>query len=457
MIERIFHVRALGSTPGREALGGLTTFLTMAYILAVNPVFLHAAGMPVDGAIVATALSAAFATLLMAFLANYPIALAPGMGLNAFFAYTVCLGAKVPWPTALGLVFWSGVLFVLLTVTGARAVIVRAVPRVLTLAGAAGIGLFIAFIGLQQGGLVRADPNTLVTLGDLSSPAARLALFGLALTLALTAARVPTAVFWGLAGTVAAGLATGVVERPQAIVSLPRVALPGLSIDLWGALQLRYAPLALVMLFFALFDTLGTLLAIAHQAGFMKPAEATRGEGAGEVHEGHPEAVEVLPRLERALAADALGMVGGALAGTSTVTSYIESGAGVAVGARTGLASVVTGLLLAASLFLSPLVATVGRAAGPGLNPVTAPALVLVGTLMARVVREIEWDDPTEAAPAFLTAILMPLTFNITHGLAAGIVVYALAKLAAGRWREVHPLIAVLAVLFILRYAFLPL
>jgi AGZA family xanthine/uracil permease-like MFS transporter len=444
MLERIFHVRALGSTPGREALGGLTTFLTMAYILAVNPVFLHAAGMPMDGAIAATALSAAFATLLMAFLANYPIALAPGMGLNAFFAYTVCLGAKVPWPTALGLVFWSGVIFVLLTVTGARAVIVRAVPRVLTLAGAVGIGLFIAFIGLQQGGLVRADPNTLVTLGDLSAPPARLALFGLALTLALTAARVPTAIFWGLAGTVAAGLATGVVARPEAIVSLPHMALPGLSIDLWGALRLRYLPLVLVMLFFALFDTLGTLLAIAHQAGLL-----VRDDGDGE-------GAAVLPRLERALAADALGMVGGALAGTSTVTSYIESGAGVAVGARTGLASLVTGLLLAASLFLSPLVATVGRAAGPGLNPVTAPALVMVGTLMVRVVREIEWDDPTEAAPAFLTALLMPLTFNITHGLAAGIFVYTLAKLAAGRRREIHPLIAALAVLFVLRYAFLP-
>jgi adenine/guanine/hypoxanthine permease len=455
VLERLFHVRALGSTPGREALGGLTTFLTMAYILAVNPVFLHAAGMPIDGAIAATALSATLATLLMAFLANYPIALAPGMGLNAFFAYTICLGAKVPWPTALGLVFWSGILFVVLTVTGARAVIVRAVPRVLTLAGAAGIGLFIAFIGLQQGGLVRADPNTLVTLGDLSSPAARLALFGLALTLALTAARLTTAVFWGLLGTVAAGLATGVVARPQAVVSLPHMALPGLSIDLWGAFQLRYAPLVLVMLFFALFDTLGTLLAIAHQAGLMAPAKQGGGEGQG--HRESHEHAEVLPRLERALAADALGMVGGALAGTSAVTSYIESGAGVAVGARTGLASVVTGLLLAASLFVSPLVATVGRAAGPGLNPVTAPALVLVGTLMARVVREIEWDDPTEAAPAFLTAILMPLTFNITHGLAAGIVVYTLAKLAAGRWREVHPLIAVLAVLFVLRYAFLPL
>jgi len=441
MLERIFHVRALGSTPGREVLGGLTTFLTMAYILAVNPVFLHAAGMPLAGAIAATAIAAAGATLLMAFLANYPIALAPGMGLNAFFAYTVCLGAKVPWPTALGLVFWSGVLFVLLTATGARAVIVRAVPRVLTLAGAVGIGLFIAFIGLQQGGLVRADPHTLVTLGDLATGPARLTLCGLALTVALTAARVPTAVFWGLAGTLAAGLATGVVPPPSAIVSAPQLALPGLSIDLAGALELRYAPLVLVMLFFALFDTLGTLMAIAHEAGFLRPAAGNGPGGEG------------LPRLERALAADALGMVGGALAGTSTVTSYIESGAGVAVGARTGLASVVTGLLLAASLFFSPLVAAVGQGAGPGLNPVTAPALVLVGTLMVRVVREIEWEDPTEAAPAFLTAILMPLTFNITHGLAAGIVVYTLAKLAAGRRREIHPLIAVLAILFVLRYA----
>ncbi len=444
MLERLFHVRALGSTPGREVLGGVTTFLTMAYILAVNPVFLHAAGMPLDGAIAATAVAAALATLLMALLANYPIALAPGMGLNAFFAYTICLGAKVPWQTALGLVFWSGVLFVLLTVTGARAVIVRAVPRVLTLAGAVGIGLFIAFIGLQQGGLVRADPNTLVTLGDLSTPAARLTLFGLALTLALAAAGISTAIFWGLLGTVAAGLATGVVARPAAIVALPHLALPGLSIDLWGALQLRYLPLILVMLFFALFDTLGTLMAIAHQAGLMKPEAAGEDGAAG------------LPRLGRALAADAVGMVGGALAGTSAVTSYIESGAGVAAGARTGLASVATGLLLGASLFFAPLVAMLGKAAGPGLNPVTAPALVFVGTLMVRAVREIAWDDFSEAAPAFLTALLMPLTFNITHGLAAGIVVYPLAKLAAGRWRQVHPLIAVLALLVVLRYALLP-
>jgi AGZA family xanthine/uracil permease-like MFS transporter len=431
MLERIFHIRAAGSTPGREVLGGVTTFLTMAYILAVNPVFLTAAGIPQEGAIVATALSAAFATLMMAFLANYPIALAPGMGMNAFFAYSICLGAGVPWQRALGMVFWAGVLFVVLTVTGARRVLVRAVPDVIKLAGAVGIGLFIAFIGLQHGGIVRADENTLVALGDLTAPAALLTLFGLAVSLALMAAGVRTAIFWGLAATLGAALAAGLVEAPSALVSVPHLVLPGLEIDLLGALKLEYTPLILVILFFALFDTLGTLMGLAHEAGFLKNGE--------------------LPRIERALTADALGMVGGALAGTSPVTSYIESGAGVGVGARTGLASVVTGVLLLLSLFFAPLVGVV-----ESLNAVTAPALIVVGTLMVRAVREIDWSDATESTPAFFTALLMPLTFNISHGLTTGIVVYALVKLAARRGREVHWLMYVLAVLFVLRYAFLP-
>ncbi len=431
MLERLFHVRAAGSTPGREVLGGITTFLTLAYILAVNPVFLTAAGIPREGAILATALSAAFATLLMAFLANYPIALAPGMGMNAFFAYGICVGSGVPWQTALGMVFWAGILFVGLTVTGARRVLVRAVPEALKLAGAVGIGLFIAFIGLQHGGIVRADKNTMVALGDLSSPAALLTLFGLAISLILMAAGVQTAIFWGLAATVVAALVTGQLTLPASLVSAPSFALPGLQIDFLGALRLQYAPLILVLLFFALFDTLGTLMGIAHQAGLLKDGE--------------------LPRIERALTADALGMVGGALFGTSPVTSYIESGSGVAVGARTGLASVVTGGLLLVSLFLAPLVGAVS-----GVAPITAPALILVGTLMVRAVREIDWTDTTEAAPAFFTALLMPLTFNISHGLAAGIVVYALVKLAARRGREVHWLMYVLAVLFVLRYALLP-
>jgi len=436
MLERIFHVRAAGSTPGREVLGGVTTFLTMAYILAVNPIFLTAAGMPLPGAILATALSAAFATLLMAFVANYPIALAPGMGMNAFFAYGICIGAGVPWQVALGLVFWAGIVFLLLTVTGARRVLVGAVPEVIKLAGAVGIGLFIAFIGLQHGGLVRADKNTMVALGDLRSPAALLTLFGLAVSLILMAAGVSTAIFWGLAATLIAALATGQMAMPAALVSAPDFALPGLQIDILGALRVQYLPLMLVLLFFALFDTLGTLMGLAHQAGLLRGGE--------------------LPRIGRALTVDALGMVGGALFGTSPVTAYIESGSGIGVGARTGLASLVTGALLLLSLFLTPLVGLISHADAAGLTPITAPALILVGTLMVRAVKEIDWADMTEAAPAFFTALLMPLTFNISHGLAAGIIVYALTKLAARRGREVHWLMYALAVLFVLRYAFLP-
>jgi AGZA family xanthine/uracil permease-like MFS transporter len=314
--------------------------------------------------------------------------------------------------------------------------VVRAVPPVIQLSGAVGIGLFIAFIGLQHGGIVRADPNTMVAMGDLTSRPALLTLFGLALSLALMAAGVATAIFWGLAATLVAALVTGVLAPPAALLSAPSLALPGLQIDLLGALRPEYLPYLLVLLFFALFDTLGTLMGIAHEAGFLRGGE--------------------LPRLERALAADAGGMVAGALFGTSPVTSYIESGAGVGVGARTGLASLATGALLLASLFLAPLVGLMGQATAEGLMPVTAPALIVVGTLMVRAVREIDWTDATEAAPAFFTALLMPLTFNISHGLAAGIVVYALVKLAGRRGREVHWLMYALAALFVLRYALLP-
>jgi AGZA family xanthine/uracil permease-like MFS transporter len=436
VIERLFQVRAAGSTVPREILGGVTTFLTMAYILAVNPVFLTAAGMPLEGAIVATGLAAAFATFVMAFAANYPIALAPGMGMNAFFAYGICKGAGVPWPTALGLVFWAGVAFVLLTVTGARGVLIRAIPENLKLAGAAGIGLFIAFIGLQHGGIVRGDPNTLVGLGDLHSSTAQIALFGVAVSLILLAARVRTAIFWGLATTFLAAWAAGAITPPARLWSVPSFELPGFAIDIAGALQLQYVPLILVLLFFALFDTLGTLVAVAHQAGMAR-------DGA-------------IAHLDRALAADAFGMVGGALAGSSPVTAYIESGTGVAVGARTGLANVVTGACLLLALLATPLVRLVGQEAAVDGNPITAPALILVGLLMVKVVRQIDWDDLTEAAPAFCTLLLMPLTFNISHGLAAGVIVYPVVKLAARRGREVHWLLYALALLFVLRYAFLP-
>jgi AGZA family xanthine/uracil permease-like MFS transporter len=414
----------------------LTTFLTMAYIVVVNPILLGAAGVPVDGAILATCIASAFATLLMGLLADYPIALAPGMGLNAFFAYGICIGAGVPWQTALGLVFWAGVLFLLLTVTGARRMIVDAIPESIKLSGAAGIGLFIAFIGLKQGGLIRADENTLVAMAPPDTPAALLTLAGLLVTLVLVAAKVRTAIFWGLVVTVALGLAVGWIARPEAWVAMPSLDLPGLRIDLLGALRLEYVPLLLVLLFFDLFDTMGTLIAIAHEGGFLKDGK--------------------MPRIDRAMSADAVATVAGSLCGTSPVTSYIESATGIAVGARTGLANVFTALLFLGGLFLTPLVRVIGEGVGEGTNPVTAAALIIVGTLMVRVVRRIDWGEMTEATPAFFTLLLMPVTYSISHGLAAGIICYAVVKTAAGRAREVHWLMYALAAIFVLRYALLP-
>jgi AGZA family xanthine/uracil permease-like MFS transporter len=417
-------------------LGGLTTFLTLAYIVVVNPAILSAAGIPLEGAVLATCVSAALGCALMALLANYPVALAPGMGLNAFFAFSVCLGAGIPWRTGLGLVFWAGVIFLVLTLTGARRALVKAVPETLKLAAAAGIGLFIAFIGLRQGGLVRADPNTLVALGDLGQPPVLLALGGLALTLGLLAAGVRTAVFWGLLASLGAALGLGLLEAPASWVSLPSASFPGLEIDLLGALRLEYLPLILAIVFFDVFDTLGTLMGIAHEGGLVKDGE--------------------IPRLDRAMTADSLASLAGSLFGTSTVTSYIESGAGVAVGARTGLAALTTGALLLAAVVFTPLATAVGRGMEGGLNPITAPALVAVGSLMLRAVRKIRWDDPTESLPAFFTLLLMPLTFSISHGLAAGIVVYVLTKTAAGRGREVHPLLYGLALVLVVGYGRLP-
>jgi AGZA family xanthine/uracil permease-like MFS transporter len=439
VLERLFRIRDAGSTPGREVLGGLTTFLTMAYIIFVNPGFLEAAKIPREGAIIATCLGSAFATLLMAFLANYPIALAPGMGMNAFFTYGICVGAGIPLQTALGLVFWSGVIFLALTFSGAREMIVRGVPPALKLSAAVGIGLFIAFIGLKQGGIIAGSPHTLVTLGDLGSVPALMTLAGLTVTLLLVAMKVPTAIFWGVSFTAAIGLAAGILQTPATWVQVPRVDLPGFEIRILDALQMRYVPLLLVLVFFDVFDNLGTLMGIAHQGGFLRNGE--------------------LPRMGRVLAADAMGSLAGALIGTSTVTSYIESGTGVGVGARTGLANVVTGLLFIAALFVIPLASVVGGGIvwkGAAFNPVTAPALVVVGTLMVRAVKEIAWDDMTEAIPAFFTILLMPLTFNISHGLAVGVMVYVLVKAGARRWSEIHPLMWGLAAAFVLRYAFLP-
>lgn len=436
-MDRFFQLKHNGTTVRRELLGGLTTWLTMVYIAFVNPAILSAGGMPADGAFLATCLAAAFASLVMGLWANYPIALAPGMGLNAFFAFGICGGAGVPWPTALGLVFWSGLLFILLTVTGVRTAIVRAFPETLRHAGAAGIGLFIAFIGLKQAGLVVDHPATLVTLGELSSGPTLVALAGLLVIGTLLARGVATAVFWGLLVSGVLAMVFGIVAAPTGIAAVPSGALPGLSIDLMGALSLEYVPLILVILFFDVFDTLGTLMGVATEGGLLDD-------------EGQ------LPRLERAMTADAMGSLAGALFGTSTVTSYIESSAGVSVGARTGLAAVTTGVLFLATLALAPLATVIGAGTESGLNPVTAPALVAVGLLMARGLRHAELGDPTESLPALVTAVTMPLTFNISHGLAAGITAWVVLKAAAGKGRAVHPILWVLSGLFVLRYLLLP-
>ena len=437
-LEQRFALSANGTNVRTELLAGLTTFLTMAYIIFVQPAVLSACGMNFGAVLVATCLSTAFATLLMALTANYPIAVAPAMGHNFFFAYSVVLGMKVPWPIALGAVAIAGVIFILTAGVGLRERLITAIPASIKHAIAAGIGLLIATIGLQWAGLVVASPGTLVTLGSLHSPPVLLALAALALTAVLMARRVPGALLWGILASTAIGLPLGLV-RYQGLASPPPSLAPTfMKLDVAGALAPGMIAVVFVFFFLALFDSVGTLVGVGEQAGLMRDG--------------------TLPRAKQALLADAIGTVAGAVLGTSTVTAYIESGAGVAAGGRTGLASVVTAMLFLVSLFLYPLVRMIGggyTAGGVTLYPVIAPPLVLVGTMMIGGLRHVEWDDPTEGIPAFLTVIMMPLAVSITEGVAFGLVAYATLKLATGRAREVHPLIYVFALLFIARYAFL--
>jgi AGZA family xanthine/uracil permease-like MFS transporter len=438
LLEKRFALTAHGTTVRTEMLAGLTTFLTMAYIIFVQPTVLGAAGMDFGAVLTATCLSTAIATTLMALLANYPIAVAPAMGHNFFFAYSVVIGMKVPWRVALGAVAIAGVVFILTAGLGLRERLITAIPTSIKHAIAAGIGLLVAMVGLQWAGLVVAAPGTLVTLGDLHSRQTLLALMGVALTAVLMARRVPGALLWGIVASTAIGLPLGIV-RYQGLASRPPSLAPTLmQLDVAGAL----APgmLAAVSVFFllALFDSVGTLVGVGGQAGLMRDG--------------------TLPRARQALLADAIGTVAGAMLGTSTVTAYIESGAGVAVGGRTGLTSLVTAALFALSLLFFPLVRMIGggyAVGGTTFYPVIAPPLILVGTMMMGGLRHIEWSDPTEAIPAFLTIIMMPLAVSITEGVAFGLLAYALLKFAVGRARDVHPLILVFAALFLGRYIFL--
>jgi AGZA family xanthine/uracil permease-like MFS transporter len=437
-LERRFALVAHGTTVKTEIVAGVTTFLTMAYIIFVQPAVLSAAGMDFGAVLTATCLATALATTLMALMANYPIAVAPGMGHNFFFAYSVVIGMKVPWRVALGGVAIAGVVFILTAGVGLRERLITAIPASIKHAIAAGIGLLIATIGLQWSGLIVASPGTLVTLGNVHSPPVLLAVAGLTLTAILVARRVPGAFLWGILASTLIGLRLGLVAYHGVVSTPPSIAPTLLQLDIKGVFAPAMIPVVFVFFFLALFDSVGTLVGVASQAGLMRDG--------------------TLPGARQALLADAIGTVAGAALGSSTVTAYIESGAGVAAGGRTGLTSLVTAALFLISLFFYPLVRMIGGGYVSGAAtyyPVIAPPLILVGTMMIGGLRHLEWDDPTEAVPAFLTLIIMPLSVSITEGVAFGLLSYAILKLASGRGREVHPLIYVFAVLFLGRYMFL--
>ncbi len=432
-LEKRFELSARGTTLRTEALAGVTTFLAMAYIVAVNPAILGQAGMPIAAVAAATCFSAGFATILMGLSANIPLALAPGMGLNAYFTFTVVKGMGVPWEVALGCVFFSGIAFLVLTLTGVRQLIISAVPRFLFPAIAAGIGLFITFIGLHNAGIVVANPATLVALGDLKAPGAALALIGLAVIVVLHLWKVRGAVLIGILAVTGLGWALGQASlQPQAYdvsaitetvlkLDIPAVFAPSATL---GLLEIVF-----VFLFVDLFDNIGTLVGVAKRANLVNP------DGS-------------IPKLNRILMVDATASIVGSLAGTSTVTSYVESAAGVQAGGRTGLTSVVTGALFLLTMFVAPYAQLIPVYA-------TAPALILVGGLMIAPLAELDWDDMLVSIPAFLTLVMIPLTFSIANGLAFGITAYAVLKLLAGKIGKGDWLLLLLAALFIVRFIYL--
>lgn len=417
-------------------LAGLTTFVTMAYIIFVNPAILSKTGMPIAAITAATCLYAAFGSILMGTMARYPLALAPGMGLNAYFTYTVCLKMHIPWQTALGAVFLSGVVFLLLTFGGIRQLLVAAIPQELHAAIAGGVGLFIAFIGLTDSGIIVKDPATAVTLGNLHAPQTALALFGLLLIALLQVFRVKASILIGIAGTMLTGFIFGEVHWAPTHYRLSDISATAFKLDIPGALHIGGFEIILVFLFVDLFDNIGTLVAVTEKAGLHPATLGLDGKALP------------IPRLSRIFLADATSTVVGSLAGTSTVCSYIESSAGVAAGGRTGVTAITTGLLFLVALFIAPLVGAIPTSA-------TAPALVIVGALMLSSVGTIAWDDPLVAIPAFLTLVTVPLTYSIATGLSFGIISFAALRLFSGRARRQDWLLYVLALLFLARFVWL--
>jgi adenine/guanine/hypoxanthine permease len=450
-ITRFFQLEAHQTTVRREVVGGVTTFLAMSYIIFVQPGVLSQAGMDFRAVMAATCLAAALSTFLMGWLANYPVALAPGMGENFFFVYTLCgvapLGFGLTWQQALAAVLVAGIFFIALTVSGLRSKIIDSIPASLKIGIAAGIGLFITLIGLEYSNLVVASPATLVRLGDFRQPVALVSVLGLVVMIALLGFRVRGAILIGILATTAVAAGFGLVHY-RGVFSIDLHLSPTFwKFDLRGLAAVNPATLAaaiFVLLYLALFDTVGTLVGVGQQAGLLRDGK--------------------LPRSGQALFSDAVGTTLGAALGTSTVTCYIESAAGVSDGARTGLANMVTGGLLVAAMFFSPLASMIGGGVSVGTDasgnpmlryPTLAPALIVVGAMMLKAVRELAWDDPTEYLPAFLTLVGIPLTFSIADGIAFGFISYAAAKLLTGRGRECPALTYIFAALFVLQFLIL--
>jgi len=435
MLDRIFRLRENGTTAGREVVAGLTTFAAMAYILAVNPDILKNAGMPEATLVTATALSAAVATALMAILTNFPLALAPGMGINAFFAFSVCIGMGIPWQSALGLVFINGCLFLLLSVTGLREKILAAIPYPMKIAISAGIGLFIAFIGLENGGLIVANPATLVSMGDISRPDVALFAGGILLTCILIARGVPGAIILSMGIVTAIGLlvpdgkGSTITNLPQAWIAWPASLEPTflkLNFDLILTDHLKALPIILTLLLVDMFDNLGTLIGVARRAGLM-------------------DAQGNIPRVGRALVADSTAAIISALLGTSTVVSYIESAAGVQAGGRTGLTALTTAVCFVLALFLTPIILMVPGAA-------VAPALVAVGLVMFEEVVNLDLSNFEMAAPAILTILMMPLSFSISTGIGLGLIMLSALSLVSKTGRQATAVTHVLAIIFLLHF-----
>ena len=429
MLERFFQLSAHKTNVRTEVMAGITTFLTMAYIIFVNPDILSAAGMPKDSVFVATCLTVALGSLIMGLYANYPIAVAPGMGINAYFAFTVVKGMGFTWQAALGAVFISGVLFIIVSLFRVREAIVNSIPLSLKFAISAGIGLFLAIIGLKSAGIIAGHPATLLTLGDLHNPSTLLSVAGFILIVALEQRKVPGGVIIGILSVTAASVLMGLSPFGGLVSTPPSITPTFMQMDISSALNAGLLTVVLTFFMVELFDASGALIGVCHRAGLL-------------------DADGNLPRLKKALLADSFAIVGGAMMGTSSSTAYVESAAGTSVGGRTGLTAVVVALLFLASLVFSPLAGTVPACA-------TAPALCYVAILMIRGLSEIAWDDLTESAPAVVTAIAMPFTYSIAHGIAFGFITFTTIKILAGRMKDLSPVVVVIAVLFVLKFAFL--